>query len=375
MGKLLRVLVVFFLIVSVGSLVLGILLFNKRELLKGRTYKLETAVKALGLTIEAQPAEVKPAKFTSKDVSPCTAQPLDTPEISPFWDSYKLQLEDQDLPKVDVKSRELELMSYYKMDPVTGKPATDPMGRRIMEGPGTMQGVLDELLAKAAEQYDRLNQTRQQLAAVRQELVSTIEDLNARKKELRAALAEIERLKAEIERLNGEIKKLKEQIAQLQEEKKALQDEVAEKNRQIEALKEEVQEKNAAIEQLKQELDKRPTTTSDNAPRPEGPGADVAPPVPATLGHGEKGKVEALDEAWNFVVVKLDERFMKDLLGDNLAGQLPTVDLFVKRPDEGQQFVTKIRLIQVRRDQGLGIADVLPGWTQQPVQKGDVVFY
>jgi archaellum component FlaC len=377
MGKLLRVLVVLFLVVSIGALVLGILLFNKRELLKGRTYKLETAVKAIGLTIESEPAEAKKAAFTAKDTSPCTAQPLESPEISDFWDTYKLQLESQDQPKLDLKSREIELMSYYKQDPVTKGPAKDAMGRLVTDGAGTMQGVLDDVLAKAGEQYDRLNQTRQQLATVRQELVTTIEDLNKRKGELRTALAKIEELNAEIEKLKGEIATLKEQIAKLQEEKQTLQDEVAEKTRQIETLQETVQEKDAAIAALKKELENRPTTR----PEPQGPaaaagGTEVSTPVAeGQVAHGEKGTVAALDEAWNFVILKLDDKFLKELLGEDLSKQLPVIDLFIKRPDESQQFVTKVRLMQVRREKKVGIADILPGWTQVPVQKGDILFY
>ena len=50
MGKLLRVLVVILLLLSIGALALGILLFNKRELLKARAQKLETAIIGLALT-------------------------------------------------------------------------------------------------------------------------------------------------------------------------------------------------------------------------------------------------------------------------------------------------------------------------------------
>jgi len=373
MGKLLRVLVVILLLLSIGSLVLGILLFNKREILKGRTNKLETAVTALGLTIESESAEARQPDFTAKDISACEAQLVDTPEISDFWDTYKVHLEDQDLSKVDVKSQELDLMSYYKSDPVTRRPAKDAMGRRIMSGPGTMQQVLDDLLARAGDQYDRLNETRQQLTDLREEMERTVDELNTRKGELRQALVTIEELRAEIARLNDEIANLKDQIAQLQEEKQALQDELAEKTREIDTLHEEIDEKDAIIDDLKEKLAERPTTPETGLVI--GPDQQIAPPVRPDMPHGDKGRVVAIDRDWDFLVLEFDPQFLKDMLGEDLSAPLPAVELFVKRPGDSEEFVTKVRLIQVRRDKGLGVADVIPGWTQLPAKKGDVVFY
>ena len=48
MGKLLRVMVVLMFLLSAGALALGTMLFMKRELLKGRTQKLENTIIALG---------------------------------------------------------------------------------------------------------------------------------------------------------------------------------------------------------------------------------------------------------------------------------------------------------------------------------------
>jgi len=374
MGKLLRVLVVIFLALSIGSLVLGIMLFNKREILQGRTHKLETSIKALGLTVESEAAESRPAAYQGRDTSPCSAQPIDTPEISTFWDTYKAHLEDQDLPKIDVSKREDELRSYYKIDAVTLKPARDARGRRITEGPGTMQQVLDDLQAKAGAQYDRLNETRQQLADLRAELVRTIEELNGRKRDLREALRTIEQLRAEIARLQEEIRGLKEQIARLEEEKRLLQDEVAEKNRKIQEMQEQLDDKDAIIAGLEEKLATKPVEPT-RGPVPMTEEGEIAVPVRADLPHGEKGSVAAVEAGWNFLVLDLDPKFLRDLLGEDLSQPLPAIELFIKRAGGGQEFVTKVRLIQVRRDKNIGVADMLPGWTQLEPRKGDVVFY
>jgi len=349
------------------------MLFQKRELLKGRTHKLETAVKALGLTVESDPPQTREADFPSRDVSPCTSEILDTPEESEFWDTYALALEEQDLPKLDLKSRELELMSYYKLDPVTRKPEPDPVtGMKKTTGEGTMQAVLKDLLDKSAEQYSRLNETRQQLTTLREELIDTVQDLNKRKGDLRLSLKDIEDLKAKIERLNGEIRQLNDQIAQLEEDKVVLEDEIAEQQRQMEMLQEEIQEKEATIAQLELKIQEGPPMGEET---PRGPGEVTRPPTPTRVTPGEKGTVAAVSKDWNFAVLDLSDVFLRQLLGDDLAQPLPNIDLYIKRRGDPPTFVAKVRLIQVRADRKLGIADILPKWQQLPLKKGDLIFY
>jgi len=88
MGKFLRVLVILLLLLSIGALWVGCLLFQKRELLKGRTQKLENYIVYLGKTIEEKPAELKEKpEYPSRDVSPLNPEILENPDRSPFWTS------------------------------------------------------------------------------------------------------------------------------------------------------------------------------------------------------------------------------------------------------------------------------------------------
>jgi hypothetical protein len=52
-----------------------------------------------------------------------------------------------------------------------------------------------------------------------------------------------------------------------------------------------------------------------------------------------------------------------------------SVELLLKRPGKDGEFVTKIRLIQIQREQRLGIADILDDWQVLPIKKGDVVWF
>ena len=51
------------------------------------------------------------------------------------------------------------------------------------------------------------------------------------------------------------------------------------------------------------------------------------------------------------------------------------MELFVKRPGKQEQFVTKIRLMQVKVQQKLGVGDILSQWQQMPVKESDIVFH
>ena len=96
------------------------------------------------------------------------------------------------------------------------------------------------------------------------------------------------------------------------------------------------------------------------------------------LSPGDKGKIVAFDDHLKFVVVEFSPEFMRELLGEDLAKGLPQIEMMVRRPGlqtPAGDFVTRIRLRQVVRDQGLVVADVLIDWQQSPLEKNDVVYF
>jgi len=374
MGKLLRILVILFLLVSIAALVLAHMLFAKRELLKGRTQKLENAVITLATAIEAEPGtpEQEP-DLPPRDISPCTTEILDNPEVSSFWDDYSAALEVLDQPTLDLNKRKSQLAKYYQTDPATGDAIIDPNGYPVTKGPGTMQEVLEDTIAKAADQYNRLNQTRQQLKALRVELVDTINELNKNKRDHRAALKQIKELQDLINPLKAEISQLKDDLKTKEQEKQELQDQVAEQERRIAIVEEQRTEKAAEVERLKEENAKLRETPMAVDQTPSQPGA-AAPVHEVPLESGVKGTVAAVDPEWNFVIVELAEKFLQELLGEDLSRQFAPVELMIKRSGDEQAFVTKVRLVQLNTAQRLGVADILAEWQQLPVRQGDVLF-
>jgi len=321
----------------------------------------------LGKVVEAKPPvapEAVEADFPAKDISPCNPEILDKPEASTFWQKYKRELEVLETPVIDLGTvdNQRALMSYYKRNPVDGSIIKDLQGFPVKTGEGTMAAVLDDvLIAKAKEQYERLNDTRQQLKEIRQELAETIRDVNKLKPELRARLKEIVELKADIDRLNKVIEGLKADIEQLKAEKKALEDQITQLKADIEKLNEKLDEKDATIKQLEKKI------IAMGLPQP----GDMLPWKPSP---GRKGMVSQVNPEWNFVIVELTDEFLAEA---EKAGRPDPVgiELLVKRVGKTDQFVTKIKLVQVKKSQKLAIGDNLSSWQQLPIKVGDVLFF
>jgi hypothetical protein len=375
----LRILVFFLLLLSIAALVLGCMLFAKRELMKGRTQTLERYLVKVGRTIEENPPaapEPKPDDL-ERDISPCKPEILETVEKAKFWTTYKYELEQQDQPTLNLGApdKQRQLMTYYKTDPM-GEVLKDPTtGYKITTGEGTMDALLSNTLFKCEEQLNRMNQTRQQLKDLRKELISTVTDLNDQKRQLRVALKTIEDLKAEIARLKAEIERLKQKIAELEQKIKELEDVIAAKNQEIVQLKEDIETKKADIVQLKKELEQYRKLIDELRGRERGgPGSELFRPPP-----GAKGKVTGVNGEWSFVVAEITDEFIVEVLGPKFDRPMEHAVISIVRKPEGKPevFVTKARLSQIRKDKKVAIFDIMPEWSQKanmPIAVGDIIY-
>jgi len=365
MGKLVRVLVILFLVLSAGALALSTMLYMQKQVIKGRNIKLEKAVITLGQTIETGvEQEQTSVGFTAKDISPVTSEEITTPELSDFWDEYELYLETLDTETLNLNNKKRELMSYYKLDSM-GKPI-----KTVNYGEGTLQGVLDELIKAAGDQYDVLNLTRQQLKEVRVELVDTIEELNRVKNVGRRDKATIVELNKKVTELQSEIERLEDKVSLLEDEKQTLEDEVAEKTRENASLLEEISQKNDEIADLKLKIEKELAKLNQAGSSSGGPVIDSE--LIANINSGEKGKIIAVNEEWEFVVAELDPAFVTQLVTLTPEGTIPALEVMVK--DANGKFAAKARLTQLKVAKNIAIFDVLSDWQTAPIQIGDSIF-
>lgn len=375
MGKFLRVLVVFFLLFSVAALTLGILLFMRRELLKGRTQALETAFIELAPSIEDTPGSVEtPPEYPEQDMSPVSFEIPEQLEYSTYWSNYKHSLEVQEpVSVVTLKDKQKQLMTYYQVSPATGEKVKDEItGGYLTSGPGTMNELLKYLNDKSFAQLERLNTTRQQLKDIRTELISCIEKLNKEKGEHRQTHAVSEQRRLKILELEARITELEQQVAQLQAEVEALNAQLAEKVAEIAILQENLDEANRTIEDLKQRLEVAQAKAIDDSNVM--PGDQNVPGPASPIEAGQKGSVVQVNPEWEFVIVEMSDAFITEVLGeDGVSGAVRGVELWVNRAGETDTFVTKLSVTHINKEKKLAIASILPSWQQLPVKVGDEV--
>lgn len=316
MGKALRVLVVLLLLASIGALVLELRIFSQRQELKGRNILLTRGVARLAQQIE----------------EPATNVDLTT----------------QNLPRVQLA--EDQLQRFYRVDE-TGRRVLDAAGKPQTQGPGTLDGTLNDLAGKAAVQLARLNDTRTALSLEIERLQATNAVLLATRNDLIAAREDIKAKAETIAQQTQDLESKRETIAKLEEDKEALETKLDAQATEMAALSDKLKAREAQLEATKRYIER----LQQQAAGAGGSGSSL-------LSLGLKGLVLDVNPTWNFVVL--------DVFPD--AQLMPTTELTVQRQD---RLVGKVRVTLVRRDQGLAVAEVLPDWSQMPVSKGDLVFY
>lgn len=200
---IMRSLVILLFILSVTALVLGTMLFQQRETLKGRTQKLETAVKQVAATLETDDAN---------------------PDL-------KLTLPDDQL-------------KTYKAKPGGAPP---------------MDGPLNQMVNAAQHQLTRLNNTRVELADTKTVLAATRDTLNTTSNNLVAAQGTIKEQNATIAERDATISEKEVAIQKLEKEKTDLLANVqtlTQKAEDLEAANRDLIDTNAVLQAKVAELDK-----------------------------------------------------------------------------------------------------------------------
>ncbi len=381
MGKVLRILVVIILVLGIVAVVLAAINYNKREVLIGRTHLLEETFVKLARTLEAVDApEVAQPLYPQRDLSPVTSREVENPERSAFWDSYNHLLEPtaQAIPTLDFSStaKRQQLRQYFKINPATGKFEVDPLtGTPATKGEGTMEELLSEAFNRAIEQYKLLNETRAELPKLRDELINTIEEVNRLKQNGRADKRTIEEKEAQIANLQRELRDRENQIARLNEEIREIRVELQEANDTVAKQTEDIDVLEDRVKQLTQALKDATATRGPILPTTTAAPADN---MAGSFTPGVKGKIVSFNEEWKFAVVEFSDEFMDELLGPDRANPMPQIEVMVKRSGyqgSSGEFITRLRLRQVIRQQNLIVADILMDWQQAPVALEDEVYF
>jgi len=377
MGKVLKIFVIIILILSGVSLFLANSLFQKRELLTKRNQILENTVVNLAATIEKDNAEAGTASPIDRDIGTITDRELINPERDSMLEDYAIQLEEQSLTTFDLNPDAMrrQLRSYYILD-AEGKYVLSGLNQLpVTTGKGSMNYLLDQVIARASAQQGNLNKTRQALTAMREDLASTVEELNALKIASRADKREITEKAGQIAKLEDEKADLETQVARLTQEKKELNAELADTRNEVDELTE-------TVAGLEDELTLAKETIVDWEKRWAGRKTVVGQSDNRLIGFdltaGIKGKIIEANDELKFAIIELSDEALTEMLGPERENKLPLVDMNVSRPGRQSasgEFVTRIKLRQLVHGKNLVVVDILSDWQQTAVEKGDVVFF
>ncbi len=368
MNILLRILVILTLILNGVALWFALSLYGKRNLLIDRNDRYRDFAEQIAQTFEAdEPEHVNvAADHEARDISAVTLANADiNPDRSDFWESYKQELEKIDAPSYKIPNV-ADLDEVYILTP-EGKPELDSRGEPKKAG-SPMDLALEKVVEKAIAQRARMNNVRAQLTALRNEYEDTVAELNQVKKQGRESLKTIAQrdetiagLEADKSRLEGEVADLKGQIETLESEKQSLQADLDKSNEELEAAR-------AEIETLKKTLEEIALRGTG------GVNADGVAAV-ANVTAGVKGSIVRVNNEYNYCLVKLSDEALVELIGENGDKPLPELDYLVRRPDDENGIVGKIRLRTITKDAKTIVCDILADWKQGDLQKGDEVFY
>ena len=387
MGKLLKIVVVIVFLASIGAAALAYMNYGKRQMLTGRAEALERFVGRIAATLDAadpEPPSILP-EHVARDIQDVQAREVSNPERSTFWDTYRDELESTEGAKLDLRriAKDVDvggvsipqIKNYYFVGD-DGKRVKTYEGYQTT-GKGTMAELLDKIQERASAQSTTLNNTRKELAKIREELEDTIRELNSEKRQRRQALTTVEDLRGRVrdaensrDEIQGKANRLETANAQINSQyKSALAD--------LDAQKEE----NANLAREKADIEKKYKELRDGSRGGpvDGPGggSDI---VVGSAGSGKstpgvKGSIVHANDEWSFVVVKLSPEAVEELTvtaEDGSRGTRPE-EYMVRR---GERLVTRVRIQSIRRDgSNLAIAENLSDWQQTPVAPGDEVFF
>jgi len=187
MAKALRIFVLLLLVLSIASLVFGILLFRQREIVKGRTQKLERGMAEL-------------------------AQKLAAPK-EPHIVAIDQRVDGEAIKDYNLMDGQINLVARL---------AETRLEQYFQEGEDHRQtkAELSQTKLELDNTIRQLNDTREQLARTRSELDQARAEI-ARKE------AEIEQLKGEVASLNNAVSDLRRQVAHLEETVQSKEIEIA----------------------------------------------------------------------------------------------------------------------------------------------------
>jgi len=148
---------------------------------------------------------------------------------------------------------------------------------------------------------------------IRQELVDTITEYNKTKVEFRKRVKELADTKDELEKTAAELATMKPKVEAAEKAAKEASDRATDMEAQKNRADDKIRELEIDLKKRDDEIKK--LRSMQGQAQPEA-GTQV---VQFNFTPGQKGKVIAVNEKWNYALIELDEAFLKEAMGDDLT--------------------------------------------------------
>lgn len=379
MNILLRILVILTLVLNGVAFWFTYALYGKRELLKDRNDRFESFTIEIAKTLEgAQPEQTEDDKAALAEMPVIDMESTDAEhagkalsdlEVRSFWTEGEggYHIEYESTPEFYQGPDPQDLKEVYVLD-AEKKAKLNARGEAVKEG-SKMDVALNEIVAKSEAQRDYYTKVRGQLTALREEYEALVPQIHTLKEESRQrAQTIIDRdntisgLEADKANLEGQVADRDQQIASLEEEKSVLQGDLDAVTEERDTLADEVENLKKTIAMIAQSGQGVNANANDVA-------------AIANVTAGVKGTIVRADNLYNSAIVKLTPEALTELIGEAGDRPLPEIDFYVRRPGKADAIVGKIKVRTLVKDQSAIVCDIPADWKQEPIQKGDEVFY
>lgn len=377
MNILLRILVILTLVLNGVAFWFTYALYGKRELLIDRNDRFETFTIEIAKTLEAsQPEQTEEDKAALAEMPVIDMESTDAEhagkalsdlEVRSYWTEGDYRIEYESTPEFYQGPDPQDLKEVYVLD-AEKKAKLNARGEAVKEG-SKMDVALNEIVSKSEAQRDYYTKVRGQLTALREEYEALVPQIHTLKEESRQrAQTIIERdntisgLEADKANLEGQVADRDQQIASLEEEKSVLQGDLDAVTEERDTLADEVENLKKTIAMIAQSGQGVNANANDVA-------------AIANVTAGVKGTIVRADNLYNSAIVKLTPEALTELIGEAGDRPLPEIDFYVRRPGKADAIVGKIKVRTLVKDQSAIVCDIPADWKQEPIQKGDEVFY
>lgn len=379
MNILLRILVILTLVLNGVAFWFTYALYGKRELLIDRNDRFESFTIEIAKTLEgAQPEQTEDDKAALAEMPVIDMESTDAEhagkaltdlEVRSFWTEGEggYHIEYESTPEFYQGPDPQDLKEVYVLD-AEKKAKLNARGEAVKEG-SKMDVALNEIVAKSEAQRDYYTKVRGQLTALREEYEALVPQIHTLKEESRQrAQTIIDRdntisgLEADKANLEGQVADRDQQIASLEEEKSVLQGDLDAVTEERDTLADEVENLKKTIAMIAQSGQGVNANANDVA-------------AIANVTAGVKGTIVRADNLYNSAIVKLTPEALTELIGEAGDRPLPEIDFYVRRPGKADAIVGKIKVRTLVKDQSAIVCDIPADWKQEPIQKGDEVFY